>query len=384
MCKTKKELDLERRKNEFIEKANLKHNFEFDYSKINYLNNSTPVAIGCEKCGSFCTTPQQHLKGTTCKECGEKRKRDKLSMTTEKYIKDCIKEHNGYFSYPNTIYKDNESVVLIECPVHGEIGIKAGNHRRGAVCRKCSDENNGIRNKKGKDKFVEEARLKHTEADYNYDKFIYVNNKVHGTITCKHHGDFECRPDMHLHRNQGCPSCWEERRNKDKGQTTEEFLEKLFKKRDCNNYKFDRFEYVNADTKVIITDIKYGDFNVIPHNFLNGSDHPLRALSNTSRPEQELFEYVKTLYPDALNNKYGIIGRKELDIFIPELNKAIEFNGHFWHYDQRNKRCKPKGYHAEKSNLCRQKGIKLLHVREDLWLRDKDFMKSVIKKFLLP
>ena len=35
-----------------------------------------------------------------------------------------------------------------------------------------------------------------------------------------------------------------------------------------------------------------------------------------------------------------------------------------------------------KSNLCREKGIKLLHIREDLWKRDKEKMKQVIIKFL--
>ena len=35
-----------------------------------------------------------------------------------------------------------------------------------------------------------------------------------------------------------------------------------------------------------------------------------------------------------------------------------------------------------KSNLCRKKGIKLLHIREDLWIKDKEKMKKVIEKFL--
>ena len=61
-----------------------------------------------------------------------------------------------------------------------------------------------------------------------------------------------------------------------------------------------------------------------------------------------------------------------------ELNKAIEFNGKYWHY---NENFKP-GKHALKSNLCRKKGIKLLHIREDLWLRDKEKMKNVICDFL--
>ena len=35
-----------------------------------------------------------------------------------------------------------------------------------------------------------------------------------------------------------------------------------------------------------------------------------------------------------------------------------------------------------KSRLCREKGIKLLHVREDLWKTKKENMKQTIIKFL--
>ena len=49
-----------------------------------------------------------------------------------------------------------------------------------------------------------------------------------------------------------------------------------------------------------------------------------------------------------------------------------------WHY---NENFTP-GKHALKSNLCREKGIKLLHVREDLWKTKKEKMKNAILKFL--
>ena len=41
-----------------------------------------------------------------------------------------------------------------------------------------------------------------------------------------------------------------------------------------------------------------------------------------------------------------------------------------------------KGKHSTKSNLCKDEGIKLLHVREKLWVNEKEKMKNVIKQFL--
>ena len=88
------------------------------------------------------------------------------------------------------------------------------------------------------------------------------------------------------------------------------------------------------------------------------------------------------MLPDGVDFPLAKYSNNFLPIYIPELNKAIEFNGIYWHYDSRNSKRKPKGYHIMKSNLCNQKGIKLLHLREDLWKKDKEKMKKVIEKFL--
>ena len=68
-----------------------------------------------------------------------------------------------------------------------------------------------------------------------------------------------------------------------------------------------------------------------------------------------------------------------MDIYLPELKKAIEFNGTYWHY---NPKYFVPGKHAKKSIMCRKQGLKLLHLREDLWIRDKEKMKNIIKNFL--
>lgn len=53
----------------FIEKANNIHHGFFDYSKVQYINNSTKVDIVCPKHGIFSCTPANHLKGRGCPIC---------------------------------------------------------------------------------------------------------------------------------------------------------------------------------------------------------------------------------------------------------------------------------------------------------------------------
>ena len=77
----------------------------------------------------------------------------------------------------------------------------------------------------------------------------------------------------------------------------------------------------------------------------------------TSFPEAALFYYIKRIYPDTLWRH--IINDTELDIFVPSLRTAIEYDGKHWHEKKRDK-------DIEKNRLCERNNIKLIRVREML------------------
>ena len=56
---------------EFIQKARLVHGKKYDYSKVEYINNSTKVCIICPEHGEFWQTPANHLKGNKCPKCSK-------------------------------------------------------------------------------------------------------------------------------------------------------------------------------------------------------------------------------------------------------------------------------------------------------------------------
>lgn len=64
-------MDREKLKNLFVEKANKKHNFMYNYDDIKYVNCKTNIYIRCNTCGLvFPQTPDAHLAGKGCPACG--------------------------------------------------------------------------------------------------------------------------------------------------------------------------------------------------------------------------------------------------------------------------------------------------------------------------
>jgi len=95
-----------------------------------------------------------------------------------------------------------------------------------------------------------------------------------------------------------------------------------------------------------------------------------------SDKEKQLTKFIKNNYNGKiLTNKRNIIPPHELDIYLPDLNLAFEFNGLYWH----NEINKPnKNYHQEKTNECKKLNIQLIHIWEDDWIYKTNIVKSMI------
>lgn len=93
--------------------------------------------------------------------------------------------------------------------------------------------------------------------------------------------------------------------------------------------------------------------------------------------ETELSDFISNNYENKieLNKKFSY---RELDIYLPDLKLAFEFNGLYWH----NELNKEKDYHLKKTELCEKQGIKLIHIYEDDWIYKQDIVKSRILNLL--
>ena len=102
-------------------------------------------------------------------------------------------------------------------------------------------------------------------------------------------------------------------------------------------------------------------------NRTNGRGCPkCNSRKQTSFPEQAIFYYIVTEYPDAINRyKAEFLKGMELDIYIPSKKVAIEYDGVAWHTSvssqEREKR---------KHSICKSRGIFLIRVKEQIKVDD--------------
>lgn len=109
----------------------------------------------------------------------------------------------------------------------------------------------------------------------------------------------------------------------------------------------------------------------------HGTRCPECSHNGKSGAEEELRNYViKLLGADAvIANDRTVIPPHELDIYIPERNIAIEYNGLYWHNERRGKK---RNYHRDKALSCKDAGVQLITVWEDEWQYRRDTVKSMI------
>lgn len=117
-----------------------------------------------------------------------------------------------------------------------------------------------------------------------------------------------------------------------------------------------------------------------------------------SKQEEFVFEYIKSIYNGLIiRHAKNVLTEKrmELDFYFPELNKAIEYDGTYWHADKRfykaNDLIECKRTNAKtiwkrderKNKICSNLNISLFRIKEYDWTYNINEIKNQIKNFLL-
>jgi hypothetical protein len=105
------------------------------------------------------------------------------------------------------------------------------------------------------------------------------------------------------------------------------------------------------------------------------TDCPECCLPSVSKAEQELADYFRSLGFRIRQSTRTVLPKMELDIYFPDLNFAIEYNGIYWHSERAGK---DRTYHYNKWKLTKEKGIQLIQIWEDEYEKSPELVKKML------
>ena len=315
-------------------------------------------------------------------------------LSWEEILKRFREIHGTKYIYDEKSYKDTHTKMRMYCSekypdgtVHGWFEKSPHKHiSQKQGCPYCTHKKHTI------------DSLKHSIKMIHGDKYdlsnivIYNNNKdyIYPICHCKdiygnEHGSFKITVHNFL-KGRGCPKCGQKLRHDKRTRTTDEFISES---NIIHNFKYD---YNLTDYKSIKDYVwiichekdcngkEHGQFLQLAELHLRGVGCP-KCGKTISQQEDKISDYIENdLGLKIERNNRKIIGNgKEIDIFVPSEKIGFEFDGMIWHsekYKDDNK------YHVDKTNICLKCGIKLFHIYENEFVKNRNLVLNKISIIL--
>jgi len=322
-------------------------------------NSKTKLELECDKGHKYLVIWGNFQHGKRCPICAGNKK-----LTIE-FIKEEI-EKEGY-KLLSKEYKNNRTKLEVECPKRHKFGIRWNNFNQGVRCPLCA------RNKKLSYNYIKEQIEKE---GYKLLSKEYKNNHTKLELECNKGHKYKVNYG-HFQQGQRCFTCFINNRK-----LTYEYIKGKIEK---EGYKLLSKGYKNAHTKLELECTKGHIFLMRWNNFRNGQ-RCIKCIcyNNYSKGEKEVLEYIQSLTDTTIieNDRSQIINPLtnqflELDIFLPHLKKAIEYNGTYWHSKKHQK-----FNDNQKVIQCKEKEIDLMVIKENDWINNKDVVINNIENFL--
>jgi hypothetical protein len=179
------------------------------------------------------------------------------------------------------------------------------------------------------EQFIEKANKIHNNK-YTYDKTTYTTVKSKVTITCPIHGDFEQVPNQHLDKS-GCAKCKSDKIGNIKRKDINT-LKSQFNFIHGGRYNYDKVEYTNSTTKIIVMCPIHADFKIAPGKHLFGQGCPLcsKKMSSAERKISDILTNVygiKHTFDKKFNGLVGDYCDLRFDFYLNDFNLLIEYDG---------------------------------------------------------
>lgn len=120
------------------------------------------------------------------------------------------------------------------------------------------------------------------------------------------------------------------------------------------------------------TDFTFTSISEVPNHCASCSAcHAMEKRPKRSKGELEVQEYLESLGEKVVSTAYGVAPGFEVDIYLPKHDLGIEYNGLYWHNEDR----KGSSYHLDKLAAAEKNGKRLIQIFEDEWLLNREAVK---------
>ena len=296
---------------------------------------------------------------------------------TAEFITKAYKIHGGKYSYDKSYYVDARyTKVEITCSIHGSFWQTPDNHLRGRGCPSCRDYDSTQRQLLTKEDFISKAKEIHGDR-YIYDALEYNGYGNQVTIICRIHGAFKQYPGNHL-KGRNCLQCSKMVvLPQSQIKPFDVFVDQA-QVIHCKKYDYIEDSYAGAKKSLVIICPNHGQFKQTPDAHLAGKGCP-KCSHRVSSGHLEMSNFIESLGLPVLINTRSAIHPFELDVFVPMVNLAVEFNGTYWHSFNSLETSEERNRHLQKYRLCQERNITLLQFFEDEWQEHPGICRSIIK-----
>jgi len=294
---------------------------------------------------------------------------------TYDYVKNYI-ENEGY-SLVSKEYINNRDILSVKCDNGHIYNTSFGNFKASCRCPKCRSAKLSV-------KFsMDYNHIKSYIESYEYSLISNNYKNAHDKIDIMcNNGHIYKAKFNNFQQGQRCPECKKVILSNLKINSYE-FVKNYI---EYFNYKLISDTYVGASTKLKLICPMGHEYNVSFNSFKNQNNRCLICWceSKSSRAESYIQNFVSSLGVDIIrNDRTQIVNpltghNLELDVWIPSIKKAIEYNGTYWHslnIKQINDKIK--------KEQCEKLDIDLMIVNEHNWNINRSFELDRIKQFVL-
>ena len=324
----------------------------YKFLSTKYINAHQRLIIQCPKNHIFTMRPYNFINGKRCTVCSHGLRTQYIK------VKEYIEGIQGYLLLSSE-YSNNKGKLRIQCPKGHLFEMSLSKFKSGQRCRKCSST----------------YSFEYIKKDIENRGFTLISDRYDN---CKDKLQIKC-PNGHLflqnynsiQSGHGCKICYKEK--------VTPTIEHIKKYASDVGYTIISSEYINAKSNLEIKCNNKHIFLMTWNNFKSGQRCPHCSMKGTSKPEREVQEYVRMIYTDTIIcNDRNVIKPLELDIYLPEINKAVEIGSIYYH--SKDDRIQSDNLKIEK---CKQNNINLLQiVYVGKWKTKKEGIINQVKRFI--